>query len=127
VLIVMGNYALVLGAINRVELGLLVPLLLGCVVGLVVFSHFLGWVFSKFHDQTIALMSGFILGSLAIIWPWKHTLYSEILREGKPTKEVVTGYEWYWPSLQQSDTWFVLLMMLIGAFAIYLTERYSRT
>jgi len=125
VLIIMGNYALVLGAINRVELGLLIPLILGCVVGLLVFSHFLGWIFARFHDQTIALMTGFILGSLVIIWPWKETLHTEVLREGKAPKEVVSGYDWYLPSLQQAETWYVILMMLLGALTIYLTERFS--
>lgn len=126
ILIIMGNYALVLNAINRLDMGLLFPLLLGCLVGLIAFSHFLAWVFARFHDQTIALMTGFILGSLAIIWPWKNTQYAEILREGKPPKEVVTGYEWYLPSLSNGNTWLVLAMMLIGAVTIYFTERFSR-
>lgn len=126
VLIIMGNYALVLGAINRFDLGLLIPMMLGCVIGLVAFSHFLAWVFSRFHDQTIALMTGFIIGSLVIIWPWKETLVSQVLREGKPPKDVVTGYEWYFPALSDGSTWVAVLLIIAGAFTIWLTERFAR-
>jgi len=125
ILIIMGNYALILGAIGRADFGILLPLLLGCAVGLIAFSHFLSWVFKHFHDQTIALMTGFILGSLAIIWPWKHTLIETLQREGKPPKEVVTGYDWYFPSLLESTTWIALLLIAAGALAIYLMERFA--
>ncbi len=125
ILIIMGNYALILGAIGRGDVGILLPLLLGCVVGLIAFSHFLAWVFKHFHDQTIALMTGFILGSLAIIWPWKHTLTQMIAREGKPDKNVVTGYDWYLPSLLESVNWLAIGLIILGGLAIYLMERFS--
>jgi len=125
ILIIMGNYALILGAIGSADFGILLPLLLGCVVGLIAFSHFLSWVFKHFHDQTIALMTGFILGSLAIIWPWKHTLTETLQRDGKPPKEVVTGYDWYFPALTDSTTWIALLLITAGAIAIYLMERFA--
>lgn len=125
ILIIMGNYALILGAIGRGDIGILLPLLLGCVVGLVAFSHFLAWVFKHFHDQTIALMTGFILGSLAIIWPWKHTLTDVIARDGKPDKTVVTGYDWYFPSLLESISWLAVGLIILGGLAIYLMERFA--
>jgi len=125
ILIIMGNYALILGAIGRADFGILLPLLLGCAVGLIAFSHFLSWVFKHFHDQTIALMTGFILGSLAIIWPWKNTLSETLQRDGKPPKEVVTGYDWYFPSFSESTTWIALLLIAAGALAIYLMERFA--
>ena len=80
VLIIMGNYALVLGAISSFSLGILVPLGLGCAFGLVAFSHLLSWVFKRVPDQTLALMTGFVLGSLVVIWPWKETLVETVPR-----------------------------------------------
>lgn len=123
VLIIMGNYALILGAIGNFDLSILVPLALGCGFGLIAFSHILAWIFKHFHDQTIALMSGFILGSLAIIWPWKNTLVNTIQREGKPAKEVVTGYEWFMPSLADSKTWLAVGLIVIGAISLWLMEK----
>jgi len=124
VLIIMGNYALILAAIGSANLSVLVPLALGCGFGLIAFSHLLALIFKHFHDQTIALMTGFIAGSLAIIWPWKQTLYTMIEREGKPAKEVVTGYDWYMPALE-STTLSALLLMLAGMLALYLIEKFA--
>ena len=121
----MGNYALILGAIGNAELSILLPLALGCVFGIIAFSHVLSWIFKHYHDQTIALMSGFILGSLAIIWPWKNTLLQTLQREGEPPKEVVTGYEWFLPSISQSGTLFAITLMVVGALSLWLMEKTS--
>lgn len=123
VLIIMGNYALILGAIGSFDMSILIPLALGCGFGLIAFSHVLAWVFKNFHDQTIALMSGFILGSLAIIWPWKNTLINTIQRDGKPPKEVVTGYEWFLPSLASAATWLAIALIIAGAVSLWLMEK----
>ncbi|MCD4665897.1 MAG: DUF368 domain-containing protein, partial [Bacteroidales bacterium] len=72
VLILMGNYQLVMiDAVNNRDLEILLPVVIGAAVGLVAFSHFLSWVFKKYRDQTISLLTGFILGSLSVLWPWQ--------------------------------------------------------
>ena len=124
VLIIMGNYALILGAIGSANLSILLPLALGCGFGLIAFSHLLALIFKHFHDQTIALMTGFIAGSLAIIWPWKQTLQTMIEREGKPAKEVITGYDWYLPAIE-STTVTAVFLMLAGMLALYLIEKFA--
>jgi len=125
VLIIMGNYALVLGAISSVELNILIPLALGCGVGIILFSHVIAWIFKHFEDQTLALMTGFVLGSLVVIWPWKEAIMQTVQRVGKDPKEVVQAYEWYLPSLTSSNTWICAALMLVGAFSIYLMERFA--
>ncbi len=125
VLIIMGNYALVLRAVSQADIAILLPLALGCGFGLIAFSHILAWVYERFYDQTVALMTGFILGSLAIIWPWKHTLTETVVRENKPPKEVVTGYDWFLPSLGDSFTWIAVALIAVGALTIWLTERFA--
>ena len=123
VLIIMGNYALILAAISSADLNILLPLALGCAFGMIAFSHLLAWIFKHYHDQTIAMMTGFIAGSLLIIWPWKNTLTDLIAREGKPAKEVVTGYEWYVPSLTDSSTLWALGIAVLGGLALYVMEK----
>lgn len=123
VLIIMGNYALVLGAVGRADTDILLPLMLGCVAGLVAFSHILAWVFKHYRDQTIGLMTGFILGSLTIIWPWKETVKETIIRDGKPPKEVVVSYEWVMPDIGVSQTWMGVGLIFAGMLAIWLIER----
>lgn len=124
VLIIMGNYALVLGAISSFSLGILVPLALGCAFGLVAFSHALSWVFRRAPDQTLALMTGFVLGSLVVIWPWKETILATIERgAGEPPKEVVTGYRWFLPDWNAPDTLVALALVVAGIVTIWLMER----
>ena len=123
VLIIMGNYALILRSIGEANTDILLPLALGCGFGLIAFSHLLSWIFKNYHNQTIALMTGFILGSMAIIWPWKNTLTETIIREGKDPKEVVTGYEWFLPSIELSSTWIAVGLILAGMAAIWLVEK----
>ena len=123
VLIIMGNYALVLGAINNFDLGIIIPLALGCGFGLIAFSHILSWVFKHYANHTLAIMTGFVIGSLVVIWPWKETLTDTVLREGKPPKEVVTGYAWQMPELANSQTWLAVGLMVLGALSIVVMER----
>lgn len=72
VLLLMGSYRLIMiEAVSNFDFTILIPVGMGAVVGIIAFSHFLSWVFKKYKDQMISLLTGFILGSLAIIWPWK--------------------------------------------------------
>lgn len=122
VLILTGNYALVLGAVSGFDLGVLVPLGLGCAVGLVAFARLLGWVFERHADATLAAMTGFVLGSLVVIWPWKETLTETIERAGDTPKEVVTGYSWFLPE-PSAETAAIALLALAGAAVIVVLER----
>jgi len=116
-------FALVLGAINNVDMGVLIPLALGCGFGLIAFSHILSWVFKHFADHTLAVMTGFVIGSLVVIWPWKETLTDTVQRSGKPDKEVVTGYAWQMPDLANKETLIAIALMVAGAVSIVLMEK----
>ncbi|MFB6259020.1 MAG: DUF368 domain-containing protein [Flavobacteriales bacterium] len=73
ILVLLGAYQAVLGAIKELDLAILGFMAAGCGVGLLTFSKVLNWMFRRYHDLTIALMSGFLLGSLNKVWPWKTT------------------------------------------------------
>jgi putative membrane protein len=130
VLILMGNYELIfIKAINEFDLGILIPVGVGAVVGLLAFSHILSWIFKRYKDQTISLLTGFILGSLSILWPWKNEVYQtnrlgEILLKscGDP---VVTGYEKYLPQQFDNEVIFSILLMIAGIITIWGIERYA--
>ena len=79
ILLLLGMYKPVLDAINDKELGLLIILMLGAVTGLLSFSKLLKWLFDNFENLTLAVLTGFIVGSLNKIWPWKEVLRSELI------------------------------------------------
>lgn len=119
VLILMGNYQMVMiDAVNELNLKILMPVALGAGLGILGFSHLLSWIFKKFKDQTIALLSGFILGSLIILWPWKNDKI-EIFGE----KSKVVGYEWLMPEIN-TEFAFACLFLALGFITIYIMERF---
>lgn len=125
ILILMGNYALILSAVSTFSMGILIPMVLGCGFGLIAFSHILAWVFKRYADQTLALMTGFVVGSLVVIWPWKDAVTQIIERSGKEPREVVTGYRWFLPEAAEPGTLIAVALMALGAIAIVLMERLS--
>ena len=121
ILLLMGNYLLVLQAISKLNLNILLPLFVGCVIGLLVFSRLLSFLFAHFKDQTVALLTGFVTGSLIIIWPWKVADYLSI--EGK---EKVVGYTWEWPSMD-GNLIPAILLMTFGFLLVLGIERMGKS
>jgi putative membrane protein len=118
VLILMGNYQLVaIQAINNRDLGVLLPVAIGAVGGLIAFSHLLSWVFKKYKDQTIALLTGFILGSLGVIWPWKTAIEQTF---GEKVK--VIGYDYFLPQMNV-EFFIAVVIMIAGIASIWWMER----
>lgn len=71
ILLLMGKYEYILGALIELKIIILAVFAAGAVTGLLSFSHFLSWLLRKFHDVTVALLAGFMFGSLNKVWPWK--------------------------------------------------------
>jgi putative membrane protein len=83
ILLLLGLYATVINAINSLNLVLLGSLALGCVLGLVCFSHVLSWMLRRYRDETLGLLIGFMIGALVKIWPWKQTLSYQMGHAGE--------------------------------------------
>lgn len=121
VLVLMGNYQLIMiDAVNNLDLKILLPVLFGGIVGLLAFSHLLSWIFKNYRDITIAVLTGFILGSMPIIWPWKNDIITYYGSESK-----VTGYDYYFPEINIEFA-IALVILLIGAGVIILTEKMAK-
>ncbi|MEX1033447.1 MAG: DUF368 domain-containing protein [Cellvibrionaceae bacterium] len=74
ILLLLGLYTTFLRAISELDLLILASFVAGCACGLVAFSHVLSWLLRRYHGATLATLTGFLLGSLQMIWPWKHTV-----------------------------------------------------
>jgi len=122
VLIILGNYHLViLESVSQFNFEVLIPVGIGAIIGLLAFSHLLSWLLKRFHSSTIALLTGFILGSIGILWPWKHEI-TDIFTDN--TKVII--YKWIWPPMD-TTFWIAFLLFISGIFVIYTTEKLAKT
>ncbi len=130
ILLLMGSYLTVLDALNNRDITVIAIFAAGCVVGLLSFSRLLKWMFARFHDITIAILSGFLLGSLNKIWPWKNVLETFTKHAGTPEEKVVPLVEQnVLPGTYESITglpsqWgLALLLAFVGFAIIFIMDR----
>ena len=90
ILVLLGMYATVLTAVKSFDLLFLLVFATGAAAGLMCFSRFLHWLLSRAHSATMALLTGFLFGSLAVVWPWKNVLDWVVGSHGqlKPAQQV---------------------------------------
>jgi putative membrane protein len=74
ILVIIGAYSPVLEALSNRDIKTILIIGAGAVIGLLSFSKLLKWLFEKYHRLTLAVITGFMIGSLNKIWPWKETL-----------------------------------------------------
>lgn len=129
VLVLMGNYELIMiEAVSTLNLKILVPVAVGMVVGLIAFSHFLSWVYRKWKDQTVSILTGFIFGSLIILWPWKTPIYridgagAFIMKNGE---KIIQGYQRFLPEPDMAVFW-AALFMAVGVVTVVVMELLAR-
>ena len=130
VLLLMGNYQLIMiASVNKLREGnlaeslpILLPVGVGAVVGLIALSHFLSWLFKRFHDIAVSVITGFVAGSLVIIWPWK--IPGETIIKNSEVKILS-----YTNHLPQIDTQLAIAfgVILLGAAVMLGVERLGST
>lgn len=121
VLVLLGKYDYVLAAASLSSLNVVTLVLVGtgAVLGLLSFARVVGWAFEHYHDIVVAALTGLMLGSLRVIWPWKqsldfidaHTAPANIL----PALSVNSSFNW--------QIVFAVICALVGIVAIVLIER----
>ncbi len=74
ILVLLGKYEFMLNAVRDLETGIIAIFTVGGIIGVIAFSNIISWLFKKHHNVTLALLSGFMIGSLNKLWPWKKVL-----------------------------------------------------
>lgn len=122
ILILLGNYELLLvKSVIDLNLIILTVFALGSIVGVLLFSNILAWLLKKYKDQTLATLTGFITGSLILIWPWKEVSESLIIGG----KEKIIKYDMYFPNELNQENFIALCMIIFGIISVYAIEKYS--
>ena len=113
ILLLMGAYDTVLEAVHTFNLTIIATVMAGMISGLLLFTRMLKWLLSRYYQATLALLTGFIAGSLVKVWPWKTdalgTLNSDAINNVAP---------WQYPT---GAHWFTTLgLMILGAVLVSL-------
>jgi len=74
--VVLGKYQYILESLHELRIEVILVFMAGCFIGLLSFVRLVKWLFSRYHDLSIAVLGGFMVGSLNKVWPWKITLES---------------------------------------------------
>ena len=119
ILILMGNYELLMvTAIAELNVLLLAVFFIGSVFGLLTFSKILSWIFKNYRDLTLSLLTGFVLGSLRLVWPWKTIT--------KQVDDIIISYTLEIPNLNK-ETILCFALINFGIYLVYKIEQpYSK-
>lgn len=117
ILLLLGMYSPMLTAVKELQLVTLSIFTSGCVAGLLSFSHVLSWMFNHYKTMTLALLGGFMLGSLNKVWPWKQTIESAIDRHGKEIPLIqnnILPQTFETLHTQPAYMWYAIMLMILG-------------
>ena len=117
ILLLLGMYGPIITAVADRELLPLLVFAVGCAVGLLTFSRFLTFVLARARVTTLALLVGFLLGSLVILWPWQQVLQTTIDPEGQARPiQTVPITPAHYQTISGDSQWLgCLLSALLGA------------
>jgi len=118
ILLMMKKYAYIFNAIGHFEFSIILPFVLGIIIGVALFSRLLSYFLKKFYQQTILFITGLLVASLYVIWPFQTRLY-EVVRH----KERLVSSVPYMPESFSSPMLYSLIMMVIGLVTVIILDK----
>ena len=126
ILVLLGMYKFILGAVGDMNIPVLLTFIAGAAIGIIAFSNVLSWLLRKYHNLTITMLVGFMVGSLNKVWPWKEVTETIIGRHGElktvaeqnilpGTYEQLTGHQaWLFSAIALAIAGFLLIFVIEG-------------
>lgn len=129
ILVLLGMYEFILGAVSDLNIPVLLVFIAGALIGIIAFSNLLSWLIKNYHNLTIATLTGFMIGSLNKVWPWKEVTETFIDRHNvvRPLTErniLPATYE----NLTGNQAWLAgaLLLAIVGFGLIFAIESLTK-
>ncbi len=124
-LLLIGMYSPVLQAVRALDILFLVCFLGGAVSGLMLFSKLLHWLYDRYKQIALASLSGFLLGSLLLVWPWQTVPAVEgfSMKAAMVNAVRVSPYEYEQITGHDPMVTACILLAVVGAMSVYLLER----
>ena len=121
ILVLLGSYKTILDAVHERNIQVILTVAIGAIFGLLSFAKLLKWMFSHYKNLTLALLTGFIIGSLNKIWPWKLVLETKIIGD----KIIPLKEQNVFPSNFEGDPqlMFAIIAAIIGFSLIFILEK----
>ena len=123
ILVLLGMYSTTLMALKSLDLVFILVFVVGAGCGLLCFSRVLHWLLRRFHQGTMAVLTGFLFGSLMVVWPWKRVLEWVEGSHGqlKPAQQFpVSPLDYQIYTGQDPQLWFCLSLMIAGFAVVWL-------
>lgn len=123
ILLILGVYYPMLEAVSEMDIKFIATLGAGAIIGLLSFSRFLKWLLDKYYDITVAVLLGFLIGSLNKLWPWKHTLQTRL---NSHNVEVPFIQENVLPSaVENPQLMGAIVLMIVGVAVIVVMSKFA--
>ena len=130
ILVLLGMYKFILEAVGNLQFAIIFTFLAGAIIGIIAFSNVLSWLLRNYHNHTVALLTGFMVGSLNKIWPWKQVTETIVGRnnEIKPVVEkniLPTTYEQI--TGDSAFLFWAIISAVVGFAIIFVIESLTKT
>ena len=126
ILLLIGKYQFIVGSMMAFDILIILVFITGCLAGILSFSRFLSWILDNYHSATVALLAGFMIGSLNKVWPWREVL--EYVTNSKGEQVPVfdkSVLPWHYIDTTSKDpqVFQAILMMALGVFIVVVLEK----
>ena len=119
ILVLLGKYFYIMEAINTLDLVILGVFAVGAFLGITSFSRVLSYALKNFRNITLAVLTGFMLGSLNKVWPWKEVVQTYVDRHGEVKPLVESNI------LPNESIGEAVALMVVGFALVYILEKMS--
>ncbi|MCG3815762.1 DUF368 domain-containing protein [Photobacterium damselae] len=129
ILLLLGMYAPILGAAKSMDVVTLGLFAMGCVVGLLTFSHVLSWILRNYRDIALTFLTGLMIGTLGKIWPWKETLTWRINSHGEQVPLVeqnLSPFNFEHVTGQPALLGYAVVAMILGIAIVWGLEKFAQ-
>ncbi|MBE8127306.1 DUF368 domain-containing protein [Photobacterium damselae subsp. piscicida] len=129
ILLLLGMYAPILGAAKSMDVVTLGLFAMGCVVGLLTFSHVLSWILRNYRDIALTFLTGLMIGTLGKIWPWKETLTWRINSHGEQVPLVeqnLSPFNFEHVTGQPALLGYAIIAMILGIAIVWGLEKFAQ-
>ncbi|MDA0108831.1 MULTISPECIES: DUF368 domain-containing protein [Vibrio] len=130
ILLLLGMYTPVLGAVKGLQIDVMALFAMGCLIGLLSFSHVLSWLLKRYRDFALVFLTGLMLGTLPKLWPWKETISWRINSKGEQVpliQENLSPFNFESVTGQPSQLAIAIVLMLAAVGLVLALEKIAES